>query len=236
MSVTAFMHKSIKSKLSLFKRSAITKYAIDGYNKPCTTNVRFLPHWVERTGRCAKGGFVSACMAPIMGIGSLFGWAKNGTNEESQDEITFYWRGDGLWCALPWESYMHDVQNKGFHKAKVEGIDGNFENQEIIIRFTKTRGNSTAIDRVIDLSKGYTNLKETLVWIRDNGREYLDESVIENLDNETLRFTPNKQCEECKGSKKVYVPGYLWGSKKQCPKCGGTGEAPRSRWAKVMEM
>jgi len=173
------MHKSLTSKLALNKRSTLTKYAIDGWTEPKT--------WYGK----AFWGTVGAIGGALMTIptAGYAGWEylKNEANDfKEQATITFYWKGGELWCRLPNKEVLgFQAQELSFlQDTKVAGIEGDFGNDYLVIRFEKTRGYQTASDRVIEMDKPYTNLKETLLWISDTQKqhqEYLDESVLQFL-------------------------------------------------------
>jgi len=211
MSVTAYMHKSLTSKLSLTSRSTLTKWAIDGATKRKTW-------WGKALG--ATGGFLaSAALSPFTAGAAVGGYLKNklpNTRLHSQETITFYWRGEDLWCRLPEKTILG--KNGGYRQGssflqdtKVAGIEGNFDNKKLVIRFEKTPGYQTASDRVIDTSRSYTNLKETLQWIRhtQEHQKYLDESVLQNL-----RGNEHKRCGKCSSN----FPDDS--EYKFCPTCG----------------
>jgi len=237
MPVTAYMHKSLASKLSLTERSTLNKWAMDGWKEADKTEYK-----LEKFGWIAGGFLASAFASPFTGIAALGGYLWDNSTQKGQDTITFYWKECGLWCKLP-ASYLVDTRavdgpphpEEYYQVAKVKEIEGNFEKQEIIVRFTKTRGNQTACDRVIDISSDYTNLKETLLWIRENqGDKYLDRSVQQILE---CNEDDGRQCSICHGEGTVPCQQsecmeYRWGRshpclenkvncKKVCRACGG---------------
>jgi len=179
MSVTAYMHKSLTSKLSLTSRSTLTKWAIDGATKPKTW-------WGKMLG--ATGGFLASVVAaPVTAVSAVGGYLRNKRKaKKEQETITFYWKGNDLWCRLPQTTCVRNIKQAHkpqvhdprdlYQETRVYGIHGIFSDNKIVIRFSKTRGYQTASDRVIDTGSAYTNLKETLLWIKDNQgrREYLD--------------------------------------------------------------
>merc|ERR1711964_873596 len=166
MSVTAYMHKSLTSKLSLTSRSTLTKWAIDGATKPKTW-------WGKMLG--ATGGFLASVVAaPVTAISAVGGYLRNKSEAKKQQEkITFYWRGNDLWCRFPQSTCVRNIRQAHkpqvhdprdlYQETKVAGIHGIFNDQKIVIRFAKTRGYQTASDRVIDTGSAYKNLKETLL-------------------------------------------------------------------------
>jgi len=206
MSVMAYMHKSLTSKLALNKRSALTQFAVDGATKPKT--------WYGKAAGGFFGFLASVITAPFVVGAALYGKARNSMDGvKKQETITFYWIEDDLWCRLPqfhvsentsWGSIAtaKPAKRARFMETKVAIIEGNFDDQNLVILFSKSpdsvdsfqAGRGLATDRVIDTGKPYTNLKETLVWISDNQgrREFLDKSVLQNLqDNryDALKFT-----------------------------------------------
>lgn len=178
MSVTAYMHKSLTSKLALNKRSPLTKWTIDGATKPKS--------WYGKAFGTAGGFLASVVAAPFTTTAAAWGYLKNGTTRLEQEKITFYWEGDDLWCTLPQffgAKKKVDSEFADNGHTKVARIEGHFHENKLVIRFEKSRGHQTASDRVIETNKAYFNLKETLLWIRDNQEphEYLDRSVLQNL-------------------------------------------------------
>jgi len=183
MSVTAYMHKSLKSKLALNKRSTLTKWAIDG----ATGKSIFGKTMCGKAAGGFFGGLASLLASPFTVLDAVCGHLKNETTCMAQEKITFYWKGGELWCRLPNKEVLgFQAQELSFlQDTKVAGIEGDFDNEKLVIRFEKTRGYQTASDRVIEMDKPYTNLKETLLWLRDNQglrQEYLDESVLQYLE------------------------------------------------------
>jgi hypothetical protein len=182
MTVTAYMHKSLTSKLSLTSRSTLTKWAIDGATKPKTW-------WGKMLG--ATGGFLASVVAaPVTAISAVGGYLRNKSEAKKQQEkITFYWRGNDLWCRFPQSTCVRNIKQAHkpqvhdprdlYQETKVARIHGIFSDEKIVIRFAKTRGYQTASDRVIDIGSAYTNLKKTLLWIKDNQghRDYFDRSI-----------------------------------------------------------
>merc|ERR1712000_100684 len=171
-----------------------------------------------------------------MGAGAAVGgYLKNklpNTRLHSQETITFYWRDEDLWCRLPEKEYqgpsflqgpkdpvfITKFRNQGpsfLQDTKVAGIEGNFDNKKLVIRFEKTPGYQTASDRVIDTSRSYTNLKETLLWISDNQehQKYLDESVLQNLQGNEHSRMPCGKCSSAFPDDSEYMYKF-------CPTCG----------------
>merc|ERR1712000_695514 len=135
--------------------------------------------------------------------------------------------------------------------TKVARITSNFDNNKLIICFEKTRGYQTMSDRVIDTSRPYTNLKETLLWIMDNQldrHEYLDSRLLQDLlarDHEhlhlnfhhrmcpcgyakTQKMPESNTCKYCA----AYIPkdalARTCSGSVRCRKCGGKGSLPTS--------
>merc|ERR1711964_190124 len=239
MSVTAYMHKSITSKLSLKKRSTLTKWAVKGATKPET--------WWGKAIGATVGSLASALFAVPTALSAagekLIDTCAN-KNIKEPKTITFYWKGNDLWCRLPQRTcsrkFIHSHNSKWlrensdyYQETKVEGIDGHFDDQELVIRFTKTRGNQTAVDRVIDISSDHTNLRKTLMWIRDNqgDRKYLDRSVQQILECKEDKFlqclichgegTVPCQQSECMNTRRIGVHPCEEECKKVCRACGG---------------
>merc|ERR1712000_43749 len=139
--------------------------------------------------------------------------------------------------------------------TKVARITSNFDNNKLIISFEKTRGYQTMSDRVIDTSRPYTNLKETLLWIMDNqldhflqGASYLDSRLLQDLlarDHEYLHFNFHHRMCPCGYAKTQKMPesnackycatnipkdalARTCSGSVRCRKCGGKGSLPCS--------
>merc|ERR1712000_168007 len=143
----------------------------------------------------------------------------------NKETITFYWRGNDLWCRLPQGIYVDSMDR--LLESKVVRIEGNFDDQKLVIRFSKTLGHQVASDRVIETGSA-TNLDKTLLWIRDNqGRrqEYLDESVLAYVAEYELNAEAAAQAETVKRLADEYVENRL-ADKASSDSCRMPGFAP----------